>query len=107
MKKLVLLLVIQFIISSISGTLPQTNSREGSTIVSFLPQGYGIKLLNSYGTSSILNDVSNLGFMNPANISDFENYSLGFSYQFNTSICLLYTSPSPRDRTRSRMPSSA
>ena len=24
-----------------------------------------------------------------------------------THICLLYTSPSPRDRTRSRMPSSA
>ena len=25
----------------------------------------------------------------------------------NSGICLLYTSPSPRDRTRSRMPSSA
>ena len=25
----------------------------------------------------------------------------------NKQICLLYTSPSPRDRTRSRMPSSA
>ena len=25
----------------------------------------------------------------------------------NTEVCLLYTSPSPRDRTRSRMPSSA
>ena len=25
----------------------------------------------------------------------------------NFNICLLYTSPSPRDRTRSRMPSSA
>ena len=25
----------------------------------------------------------------------------------NTNTCLLYTSPSPRDRTRSRMPSSA
>ena len=25
----------------------------------------------------------------------------------NSQICLLYTSPSPRDRTRSRMPSSA
>ena len=25
----------------------------------------------------------------------------------NTTPCLLYTSPSPRDRTRSRMPSSA
>ena len=34
------------------------------------------------------------------------NYVLGWSFQmFN--ICLLYTSPSPRDRTRSRMPSSA
>ena len=28
-------------------------------------------------------------------------------YQNLYSICLLYTSPSPRDRTRSRMPSSA
>ena len=28
------------------------------------------------------------------------------TYKKNT-ICLLYTSPSPRDRTRSRMPSSA
>ena len=30
---------------------------------------------------------------------------LGFFY--HSSCCLLYTSPSPRDRTRSRMPSSA
>ena len=29
-------------------------------------------------------------------------------YIYNTeNVCLLYTSPSPRDRTRSRMPSSA
>ena len=28
-------------------------------------------------------------------------------YSENTNYCLLYTSPSPRDRTRSRMPSSA
>ena len=27
--------------------------------------------------------------------------------QAHTNVCLLYTSPSPRDRTRSRMPSSA
>ena len=27
--------------------------------------------------------------------------------ELNEEICLLYTSPSPRDRTRSRMPSSA
>ncbi|MFZ1520268.1 MAG: hypothetical protein WAU11_15935 [Ignavibacteriaceae bacterium] len=85
MKKLALFLVLQFIIFSVSEIPAQTNTREGPTVISFLPQGYGIKLLNSSGTSSILNDVSNLGFMNPASISEFENYSLGFSYQINTS----------------------
>ena len=32
---------------------------------------------------------------------------LGSSEPFLNQACLLYTSPSPRDRTRSRMPSSA
>ena len=32
---------------------------------------------------------------------------LGFKDGFLINACLLYTSPSPRDRTRSRMPSSA
>ena len=30
-----------------------------------------------------------------------------YSRYGNPTVCLLYTSPSPRDRTRSRMPSSA
>ena len=30
-----------------------------------------------------------------------------FSHMYNAGICLLYTSPSPRDMRRSRMPSSA
>ena len=33
--------------------------------------------------------------------------STGFGALARRHICLLYTSPSPRDRTRSRMPSSA
>ena len=33
--------------------------------------------------------------------------TLNFSLGPYKSLCLLYTSPSPRDRTRSRMPSSA
>ena len=33
--------------------------------------------------------------------------SLGHDADGKTHFCLLYTSPSPRDRTRSRMPSSA
>ena len=36
-------------------------------------------------------------------LNDLEHWSR--TWQLN--ICLLYTSPSPRDRTRSRMPSSA
>ena len=33
--------------------------------------------------------------------------SLGFSYKAISTLCLLYTSPSPRDISGSRMPSSA
>ena len=32
---------------------------------------------------------------------------VGVDFDMNNKSCLLYTSPSPRDRTRSRMPSSA
>ena len=32
---------------------------------------------------------------------------LKFCYEENIKVCLLYTSPSPRDRQKSRMPSSA
>ena len=41
----------------------------------------------------------------PWYISGRESQTLAFAGVFQT--CLLYTSPSPRDRTRSRMPSSA
>ena len=37
--------------------------------------------------------------------SNFDADVIGIAPEFD--ICLLYTSPSPRDRTRSRMPSSA
>ena len=41
----------------------------------------------------------------PADLQGLSKHTL--STQLYYSICLLYTSPSPRDRTRSRMPSSA
>ena len=40
-------------------------------------------------------------------ITDYEPGVLGEGMSANYFNCLLYTSPSPRDRTRSRMPSSA
>ena len=39
-------------------------------------------------------------------VSSYEEALAGLDDNM-TIICLLYTSPSPRDRTRSRMPSSA
>ena len=52
--------------------------------------------------------------INPKNII-LESSNIGYEifvsnpyeYEIGDRICLLYTSPSPRDRTRSRMPSSA
>ena len=69
---------------------------------------------NKYG-DYILNIKYSLGNdWNEEEISKFMNYNsiVLFSLINNLSIinytfCLLYTSPSPRDRTRSRMPSSA
>ena len=37
----------------------------------------------------------------------FENLGVSDYWQTTFLICLLYTSPSPRDRQKSRMPSSA
>ena len=50
------------------------------------------------------------GGMEPAQALDevgLERYCCRRMYIGHIDLCLLYTSPSPRDRTRSRMPSSA
>lgn len=77
-------LTVIFVLLLSYNSFSQTTGSEFNAFL--LPQGYGIKLLNSSGNSSIFNDVSNLGFMNPASISEFENYSFGISYQVSSSI---------------------
>ena len=44
---------------------------------------------------------------NGKKVSKERNLFPGYVYIEAALVCLLYTSPSPRDRTRSRMPSSA
>ena len=80
MKKLVLFFVILY------STISYNQTTNNEFPANLPPQGCGIKLLNSSGTSSIFNDVSNIGFMNPASIAEFDNYSFGISYQASTSI---------------------
>ena len=49
-------------------------------------------------------DIFFNGFESLPLLNDWQNY---ISATIRNDSCLLYTSPSPRDRTRSRMPSSA
>ena len=51
-------------------------------------------------------DISQIIKKNISDLSYFIDYSQSNKIDLST-FCLLYTSPSPRDRTRSRMPSSA
>ena len=69
----------------------------------FTDRMYSSKIHRSWDAASqkVVNDTT-YGFHNVYNWS----LNLGMSTKLY-GICLLYTSPSPRDRTRSRMPSSA
>ena len=56
------------------------------------------KIFRSYKIDKVINLAAQAGV----------RYSIENPLAYiNSNICLLYTSPSPRDRTRSRMPSSA
>ena len=54
---------------------------------------------------SDIEKIINEAWENRDNVNQDSEQSLKDT--INQMICLLYTSPSPRDRTRSRMPSSA
>ena len=48
-----------------------------------------------------------LNLNNRISVLKFSILFAAFGFLFNMGTCLLYTSPSPRDRQKSRMPSSA
>ena len=69
-----------------------------------------------YDTGIFLEDLNSNGFVKykvrfgvdmPDAIPGRLGINPRFGYKDNGEICLLYTSPSPRDRQKSRMPSSA
>ena len=69
--------------------------------VSFTPKGYFLPeypVPKEHDFNSYLKDLS---FKNLDSLTD------GFNKSKKNTYCLLYTSPSPRDMRRSRMPSSA
>ena len=67
---------------------------------------------NDDGNPIYVSDVAtvSLGYKKPTGFVrryGVSNISISISREVGSNVCLLYTSPSPRDRTRSRMPSSA
>ena len=66
--------------------------KRAASAMQFLTKGYGEELSEIVNNALFESDTSEMII-----VQDIELYS----------ICLLYTSPSPRDMRRSRMPSSA
>ena len=62
-------------------------------------QSYKSKLQQTLVDGALLGAASNNNAVNPNQVAQL--------LKANTRLCLLYTSPSPRDRSLSRMPSSA
>ena len=87
-------------------------SQDTNTVYLFL---FGISILASFidsiaGGGGLLTTPSMLLVgINPLTVLGTNKFQSSFSTFTSTRnyFCLLYTSPSPRDRTRSRMPSSA
>ena len=72
-------------------TITMVNDADGRMID--VARSNGVDSVYGYDTAGRLNNIAHT---NGATLIDSFTYT-----------CLLYTSPSPRDRTRSRMPSSA
>ena len=68
-------------------------------------QGFN-QTYNRGGTTNPLASGSSYLFANCSALTSLSFYATNLG-AINFPTCLLYTSPSPRDRTRSRMPSSA
>lgn len=77
------------------------NCYSQSTSIDWLvpPQGFGIPYLNSTGNSAIINDVTSIGVINPASISNFDNLSFGISFQINPEINKGWLNDSPIKET--------
>ena len=79
-------------------------------LVAMLTTGIGlvlIPILRYYPVTGVLLVTVSLFMVFRWGLSGGNNLIVTLLVMGLTMICLLYTSPSPRDRTRSRMPSSA
>ena len=100
--------------ATFSAGLTKADAVSGSDTITSITAGSGTVTFANAGTLSEYLIVAGGGggggssyFANMWQSSGGGGGAGGLLTATNLSICLLYTSPSPRDRTRSRMPSSA
>ena len=109
MKKIIFLFGLALILNSCAqqnsaNSTSVTNQDEKSMAVAKLMKGY----VDNNFDGSILADDCIVRFNNEElTKDDFMGMSQFHHSMFDNITCLLYTSPSPRDRQKSRMPSSA
>ena len=75
-------------------------------IKKYITDGTGINV-NSLSLPAVTRHGIHFEMFTHKDLHPFEFPTGDSKYDFNTVFCLLYTSPSPRDATLSRMPSSA
>ena len=111
-------------VADMSKTIEFYNSVLGTTAVEFMPPTGGPPRQSlHFGTQKInLHDAASpyvphahvpqagsvdLCFISAQPLSDWQTHLASHAVEIEQGPCLLYTSPSPRDRQKSRMPSSA
>ena len=70
-------------------------------LINLYEQGINGILADEMGLGKTVQSISFLAYLAE------ENKDIVLTWLFELKVCLLYTSPSPRDATLSRMPSSA
>ena len=97
------------VFKNVSKNYKQLKAVDGISLTIEKGEFFGLLGPNGAGKSTLINMMA--GLVKPSNGSiDVMGFNVNKEYQearHSVGICLLYTSPSPRDRTRSRMPSSA
>ena len=83
-----------------SNSLPENNTNTNSSVIELSE----IDFINLDKIATEVNSIESLIKYHDINLVNLEKFLI--EYEF-INACLLYTSPSPRDATLSRMPSSA
>jgi len=100
MKKILVLSLILFAFTRVSSQVASQN------ITTPLIQAFSKGAISSYGASTLVNKIENIGYLNPSALNSFDNLSVGFSYQFESKIDEAYIAHIGYSRMAEELPES-